>query len=143
MRWIVILLAAGLLSAAARADPLDRYLWQNRVLIVFAPSFEDPRLIDQRELNVHAIEGLRDRDMVIFAVVGNARINPELGSAPLDSAQALRQRFGVAQNRFAIVLVGKDGGEKYRSSRPVEPALIFDLVDGMPMRRRELRERRI
>jgi hypothetical protein len=35
--------------------------------------------------------------------------------------------------------VGRDGGEKLRSAEPVAPEELFDLVDAMPMRRREMR----
>ena len=111
-------------------------------MIIFAPSLGDHRLIDQRELNVHAIDGLQARDMVVFAVIGDDHVNPELDRAPADGAADIRQRFGIARDRFAVVLVGKDGMEKYRSGQPVDLSFVFDIVDGMPMRRREMRERK-
>ena len=37
-------------------------------------------------------------------------------------------------------LVGKDGGVKEQWAGVVEPYVIFDLVDAMPMRMREVRE---
>jgi len=142
MRLTMVLLAAVLFASPADAAPLDAYAWKNRLMIIFAPALQDWRLIDQRELNVHAIEGLKDRDMVIFAVAGENRINAELGPAPEIGGAALRQRFGVADDDFAIILVGKDGTEKYRAAEPVDLAVIFDIVDGMPMRRREMRDQR-
>jgi hypothetical protein len=39
------------------------------------------------------------------------------------------------------VLVGKDGGEKFRSTEPVLAEKLFDLIVAMPMRRREVRAR--
>ena len=39
------------------------------------------------------------------------------------------------------MLVGKDGGEKFRSTEPVRPQDLFDRIDAMPLRRREARER--
>jgi len=145
MRTIAATILFGLLSAPAGAATLDAYLWQNRLMIIFTPALDDRRLIHQRNLNVHAIEGLKERHMVVFAVIGDRRIGPELGRAPASSAAAaevLRQRFGVAPGHFAIVLVGKDGTEKYRADDLVDPSVIFDIVDGMPMRRREMREQR-
>ena len=41
---------------------------------------------------------------------------------------------------FAAVLVGKDGGEKFRSEGPVSPEVLFEIIDAMPMRRREMRD---
>ena len=51
------------------------------------------------------------------------------------------ERFGVEPGTFAALLVGKDGAVKHRSAEPVEPGELYALVDAMPMRRREMRER--
>jgi hypothetical protein len=37
--------------------------------------------------------------------------------------------------------IGKDGGVKLRSAEPVAAGDFFALIDTMPMRRREMRER--
>ena len=136
------MMMSALPQAPTAASPLEPYRWQKRLMIIFAPSLGDHRLIDQRELNVHAIDGLQARDMVVFAVIGDDHVNPELDRAPADGAADIRQRFGIARDRFAVVLVGKDGMEKYRSGQPVDLSFVFDIVDGMPMRRREMCERK-
>ena len=51
-----------------------------------------------------------------------------------------RERHGVAADEFAVVLIGRDGGEKLRSTSPIPAAELFGKIDEMPMRRRE-RER--
>jgi hypothetical protein len=38
---------------------------------------------------------------------------------------------------FVVVLVGKDGGEKFRTKKPISVLKLDDLVDAMPMRRQE------
>jgi hypothetical protein len=47
----------------------------------------------------------------------------------------------VEDGAFAAVLVGRDGGEKLRSAEPVPAEKLFDLIDAMPMRQREMRAR--
>lgn len=42
---------------------------------------------------------------------------------------------------FVFILYGKDGGEKYRSSRPVTLKTLYAIIDAMPMRKREMRSR--
>jgi hypothetical protein len=58
---------------------------------------------------------------------------------------ALRDRFGRnrkgAVDGFAALLVGKDGGVKRTSYEPLDTDDLFDQIDQMPMRRREMRER--
>ena len=58
-----------------------------------------------------------------------------------DEPAAARSRFGVEDGAFATVLVGRDGGEKFRSTEPVPAEKLFGLIDAMPMRRREIRAR--
>ena len=54
-------------------------------------------------------------------------------------SQSFRDHFNVSED-FVVILIGKDGGEKERFLEPVEPAYLFNLIDQMPMRRREVKE---
>ena len=40
---------------------------------------------------------------------------------------------------FTLVLIGRDGGEKFRWHQLVSAKAIFDVVDDMPMRRQEMK----
>ena len=40
---------------------------------------------------------------------------------------------------FTFILIGRDGGEKYRSITSVMAATLFGRIDAMPMRRNEVR----
>ena len=56
----------------------------------------------------------------------------------LETAAALRERYAVPEGAFAVVLIGKDGGEKERYDKPVQPDVLYEVIDAMPMRRREM-----
>ena len=73
---------------------------------------------------------------------GTQRIGPDAAPAPLTNASVrrLRDRFEVPQDAFRVVLVGKDGIEKRRDPDPVTTRAIFDTIDAMPMRQREMQE---
>ena len=62
---------------------------------------------------------------------------PQLGA----DATVLRSHYRVGAGQFTVILVGKDGGEKYRAERVVDPDELFALIDTMPMRRREMRKK--
>ena len=118
---------------------LIQYRWQNRLLLIFAPSEDYPAyrfLADElrRQQN-----GVHDRDLLVFALLEKGQ--SRLGDARLDQAtgEALKKRFSVKQGAFTVVLIGKDGGEKLRREKSVTLGEIFDLIDTMPMRRREMR----
>ncbi len=103
---------------------LERYGDRNRVLLVFVPSAEDKNYLEQKRLLEDAESGLTERDLVVLIT---------------DSSDPLRADYGVSE--FTVVLIGKDGTEKERFSEPVKPASLFSIIDQMPMRRREMKER--
>lgn len=123
-----LLAASAALTASAAADGLDRLLWRSRALVVVAPAVDDPRLAEQRRLYAAAARGARERDLVLVEGVGR-----EAG------AETLRRRFGVAPDAFAAILVGKDGGAKLQAAAPIPAERLFGEIDGMPMRRDEMR----
>jgi C4-dicarboxylate transporter len=43
---------------------------------------------------------------------------------------------------FTIILIGKDGGEKYRSNMLLTTTNLFALIDAMPMRQAEIRKKK-
>jgi Domain of unknown function (DUF4174) len=45
-----------------------------------------------------------------------------------------------ADKDFILILAGRDGGEKFRSYKPVSAAVIFSLIDAMPMRIQEMKK---
>ena len=122
------LLAAG--TAVAADDPLASHCWRDRLLVVAASDARDPLLAEQKRLYRAVLSGMKERDLVLVEAVG-----------PGGKAVALRRRFGIAEGAFAAVLVGKDGGAKLRSDRPIPSARLFETVDEMPMRRDEMRRR--
>ncbi len=128
----------------APADSVDfriaEHRWTHRLLVVFAPSRQDIRFEQQMTRFSTAQDGLRDRDLLVVSLVGGGPSQVE--DQPLTAAaeQRLRERFAVGPSAFCVVLVGKDGTEKRRDDKPVTARSLFDTIDAMPMRQREMRE---
>ncbi len=134
----LVMISAVIGSASAWADGLGDHLWKHRPLLVFAPSGNDPRLTETLRSIDDARCAFADRDMVLAAVVAGG--SSTLDGAEMDpvEAESLRQRYGVAPDAFAVVLVGKDGGEKWRTDEVPDLKVVFSVIDGMPMRSREM-----
>jgi hypothetical protein len=114
-------------------------VWQNnRVFIVFTDA-SDQRLEAQTNALLAHRDAIADRDMTAIAVVGD-HIKSIYGDVPADTnAKALRARYQVeAGSSFTALLIGKDGGVKWREQRPADPSELFALIDTMPMRRQEM-----
>ena len=100
-----------------QATTLENLRWQARPVVVLGP---DAQVVEQvAALQEHA-EQLTDREVVI------------LTDGP--GADALRDGPG-----FQVLLIGKDGGVKMRSTTPVAADDILSLIDSMPMRQQETR----
>lgn len=139
-----LFLAFGTMTAFAQNTTLQALRDQARPLLIFAPATADPAVQQQiADLASHA-GGLRDHDMQIVLIPSSAgALHSEIPAASFapEEEQHARRRFHVAANEFAVILVGKDGGEKLRSSTPLSWQRISSTVDSMPMRKDEMRQR--
>ncbi|MEM7164179.1 MAG: DUF4174 domain-containing protein [Planctomycetota bacterium] len=117
---------------SAAVDRLNALHWSSRVALVFSPSEDDPRYWETLAAIERVATEFAERDMVLLSIFGDQR--------SLNSDR-IRQRFDVRSHEFVAVLIGKDGGEKNRRDRLSDLSEWFDQIDGMPMRRAEMRRR--
>jgi len=52
----------------------------------------------------------------------------------------MHKKYKIPKNQFTIILIGLDGGEKLRQTKPLDTTTLFAIIDGMPMRRQELKK---
>ncbi|MBE8988032.1 DUF4174 domain-containing protein [Nostoc sp. LEGE 12450] len=121
---------------------LSSQKWQNRVLLVFAPSVDNHSYQQQMQLFNQHQNGFTDRDLVLVQVLATDKSYANGQLIDESSAVKLRNRFGVDQENFRVILVGKDGGVKRSDTKPVQAAAIFEQIDAMPMRQQEMRSSR-
>ena len=76
--------------------------------------------------------------MVIGPVVskGNSTLDGQAINA--DESRRLVNQYAIGENAFSVVLIGKDGGEKLRVDEVPDLQAIYAVIDGMPMRSREM-----
>lgn len=142
MRWALLLAAlvvsAGLGSGTAVAAELGDYRWERRPLLLFAPTNSDPRLVETlSRIDADRCDVL-DRDMVVGVVVGEGTSTLDGQVIDTQQTQQLMSRYGVGDTNFTVVLIGKDGGEKWRIDDVPSLRTVFAVIDGMPMRSREM-----
>ena len=117
--------------AALQADAgatLADFQWVNRPVIVFADTENDPRFATQMDLIAAGVDQLLERDVVVLTDTDPTTLSP------------LREK--LRPRGFMMVLIGKDGGVKLRKPFPYDVREISRSIDKMPMRQREIRERR-
>ena len=137
--WLALtLLVCGAPAQTTGMTSLQSLRDNSRALLVFAPQPNNPQLeIQLRTLREHEAEA-HERDLVAIALPYN---NPGPSAAQLspDEAEAVRRRFHVAPADFVVILLGKDGGAKLRSSKPLTMEKLNETIDAMPMRQDEMR----
>lgn len=82
--------------------------------------------------------GFEERDMMLYVITPSSaqRDGQALSKAERD---ALLRAVDADPTKPELILVGKDGGVKMRASLNTSLDRIFQRIDQMPMRQREMR----
>jgi len=112
-----------------------------RPLLIFYPQIPGarplvPALRRQRSLFDGHLAELKERDVVLVYIP----LLNDYESVTPSAWTGLRRQFQVDDRKFTVVLLGKDGGEKFRSQVPVTIEKLDALIDAMPMRQQEMRD---
>ncbi|RIV19361.1 DUF4174 domain-containing protein [Fibrisoma montanum] len=130
----LFLLATNALAQSRIEKTVKAGKWQQRILIVYAPSDQSADYRQQKELLADETAGLDDRDMLVIDALEN-----RLATA---DKTYLRDNLNVTPGNFAVLLIGKDGGVKIRQTKPLATKALFATIDGMSMRQQEMRAKK-
>lgn len=111
---------------------LEDYKWENRLLLVFAPDDNNSNFVEQLDVIGKNARGIKERDLVVWELAPTGKHAVQ--------RKELLVKFDVEESAYTLILLGKDGLEKYRSNKPVSMEEIFRVIDQMPMRRQEIRK---
>jgi hypothetical protein len=122
----------------------DRY----RPLLVFAATDNDRRFLRQAHLFAAGSYLLHERQVLFVPVVlvneakswGVVLNSDQIATLVPEDAVDVRRRFHISPGAFTVILVGKDGGEKFRTHNPVTIDRLNALIDAMPMRQQEVQD---
>ena len=137
--YISLLLLIMTFSKAFSQD-LSEYRWENRILLLIADEIENED-VDQQISEIRTnTKQLEERKLVTFLLT-KEKSYMGYSFEELLSNPSLYKKYKVTKAPFEMVLIGLDGGvkERYTAYQPLED--IFTLIDGMPMRRAELRKK--
>ena len=141
---IIIGLLSITSSLNAMETPMDlsQFQWKNRLLFLFAPNRSHPLFEVLQKSIANQQAEVADRNLVVFEILESGTSKMDTTDLDRQAAQSLRDKFEVRQGRFAVILVGKDGGIKLNRQENTRLEDIFALIDSMPMRREEMRQKR-
>lgn len=113
-----------------------------RTVVIHADSSSNADYALQARALLDSADGLKERDMIVVSMIGTETGKVLLGPDLHPRTQPPSASKRPNRTMFYVTLIGKDGQEKFKSEKPVDPEVLFSLVDGMPMRRQEMRRTR-
>ena len=142
MKYFFLLFSSLFSFFSVFSQTLEQHQWQDRVILLFANTNSDSFYIHQKEVLMKEKAGLIERNLVIYEIFSQGGIQPGGDLINEKNAENWRTYFSVQPRSFTFLLIGKDGGEKLRSETIVPVSSLFGLIDGMPMRRAEMRRKK-
>ncbi len=76
--------------------------------------------------------------MVLGLVVTEGKSMLDGRAISPDESRRLLSQYAIGENAFSVLLIGKDGGEKLRVNEVPDLQGVYAVIDGMPMRSREM-----
>lgn len=122
------------------AANLNQYKWKNRVILIFVDSKESDQYQKQLKEFSGQDEGFQDRDLITLHLFADGSSFSDDQSIPVRDEKMLRAKFNIEPSNFTIILLGKDGTEKLRQEDVLSTDKLYNIIDAMPMRQREMRQ---
>ena len=141
-----LMMITSIAHAVSLRAPEAGLLWNNRVVLVF--DGEGGRIAQQQvTLMETAAYDWRDRNLVLIAAKatdavkvwhqGQLSQSQEKWITGLSSADLIKT-YGFSGMPGQSALIGKDGGIKLRVFGAIKNSILFETIDVMPMRQREM-----
>ncbi|CAL2093004.1 DUF4174 domain-containing protein [Tenacibaculum sp. 190524A05c] len=149
MKYYLLVFVIALCVSILPAQNLDlsKFEWKNRVLLTVSNSNSSSLASEQMTVfNLNA-KGFKERKLILF------EIQPEryrkftfndISSIKTDWKYSNKPylKYKSKKARFKALLIGLDGGIKNTKTNKIfTQADLFAIIDGMPMRKRELRKK--
>lgn len=114
--------------------------WKDRVLII---STNNEKGIDfQKQINLleNLDQELKERKLIVYQIIHNKyKLNFTESYKLLNSSS---KKYVSTKDGLQVLLIGLDGGIKLKQNSILNAEKLFAIIDGMPMRKRELRKNR-
>lgn len=139
MRFFGIFVVYFLLlsSSKIQAQDLISYQWKNRIILLKDADIDSDWLQGQLKRLQSSSKELLEREVVLF-LLSDSFVYDERRTKTALQADSLISKYGLSS--FAgLVLIGKDGGIKLKEEFIVNPSVIIELIDSMPMRMAEMK----
>jgi hypothetical protein len=119
---------------------LKKHLWENRILLILSSDINSDVFNSQIKTIKENSEGLDERKLVVYKVVPEDYELVHKNNSWINDTKIFNT-YKRTKKVFEVVLIGLDGGVKLRQTKYLSPEKLFAIIDGMPMRRSEIKSK--
>ena len=139
MKYLILLFVLPMVTSI-NAQHLEGFKWNQRVLLVISEDHTSELLQEQLDELQQQSEGMKERKLVVCI------LHPDKYGILNDDAilwvdyAELYNMYNPDNIAFKTELIGLDGGTKLQTTELLTTEKLFAILDGMPMRQRELKK---
>lgn len=119
------------------AQDLSKHQWENRLVLLLTDHENNSTFQAQLEEFRKDLTGLDERKLIVYQVMPGA-FRTGLDDGDTKKSARLYQDYKKVDSGFEVVLLGLDGGIKLQQNELLSLDELYAIIDGMPMRLREL-----
>ena len=126
------------------AQELKTHQWNHRVVIVYTADKSNETFQKQLTILQNTAKGMLDRKLILYTVVDDHFELHYFDEKPTQKGTLNTSLRSVIHEReaFEVLLIGLDGGVKLRQTEIVTIEKLFNTIDAMPMRQREMQNKK-
>ena len=137
----LLVLSLVFISIQIYAQDLDQHRWEDRLLLILVDDPSDELYIQQLKVFQAEAAGMQERKLMVYQITPEQYKTGYKPDIPWKTNDQLYQKRKQTHAPFEIQLIGLDGGTKLTQTELLTTEKLFAIIDGMPMRRAEMRKR--
>lgn len=119
---------------------IKKHQWENRILLIYSEDTNSKNTEHQKLILQEHQKEINERKIVVYQFT-KEQFNFNF-KGKWKNSNSLYQKYIKKSTPFKILLVGLDGGIKLEQNSIISSEKLFTIIDGMPMRKRELRNKK-
>lgn len=141
-KHVIFIMLAFFCASISFSQDLDKHHWKDRVLLILTKNLESKVYKKQVEILKSSNEGIQERKLIVYIKTEKRfQIGIDSDSWFFTSKKSYLESKKTSKD-FEIVLIGLDGGVKLRQTEILTKEKLFTIIDGMLMRKQELRNKK-
>jgi hypothetical protein len=138
MKYLTLLFIITIATMTANAQNFESHQWKNRLLLVLSKDGNSEIFRKQLEALNSDKSGLAERKLLIYKILPENQKTPNKDSTWIYNSE-LYNYYSKKEETFKVILIGLDGGIKKTQNSIVNLEDLYATIDGMPMRRSEIK----